>query len=478
MENTKKKSIFSFFGLWKARDELSFRNIRSEYWTAWLLFPLSIILSDLRFLDQEMELFGQDSVILIMVAYSIGWLTCAFFPAKLLSFVLKICTIIIALSLVLQFVIAPGELRLIFFLLFHLAIGVCVACSFYVYVFTLQNAERFFGMFFIIIYYCSIDMFWGYDAFSDFMKTGGSIIFMALFIITVFRGQSENFPIKKIKKGDEKKGCYIVFFIYIIFFIIDFTNVYIDYEAEFGVGIYLGIGGLMAVVTAFLIQMIFNKSVWHLWNIFIILSVAGSALFLIEGTIPEVAGSLLYGMANSIGYFAAIYMMAGAGKRNGSLLFFKIACFIIFLTNSVLALVFDSIFMNIEVSFDIVIFAIILISASVCMLMIPVLFKRLFDTDWSDGYRQLNMPEYEDHAAVVDKIDRLKELGLTTREREIFTLLLTDESPKQIAGILKVSTATVNFHTNNLYRKLNIQSRTQLFADYSHIQTEHSGAGR
>ena len=45
-------------------------------------------------------------------------------------------------------------------------------------------------------------------------------------------------------------------------------------------------------------------------------------------------------------------------------------------------------------------------------------------------------------------------------------MLLTDASPKQIAVTLGVSYATVNFHSKNLYRKLDIHSRTELFAKY------------
>ena len=58
-------------------------------------------------------------------------------------------------------------------------------------------------------------------------------------------------------------------------------------------------------------------------------------------------------------------------------------------------------------------------------------------------------------------------LSLTNREREIFTILLTDKSPKEIAYALKVSYYTVDFHRKNLYRKLGIKSRTELFARYS-----------
>ncbi len=46
-------------------------------------------------------------------------------------------------------------------------------------------------------------------------------------------------------------------------------------------------------------------------------------------------------------------------------------------------------------------------------------------------------------------------------------MLLAGRAPKEIAFTLKVSYYTVLFHQKNLYRKLGIQSRAELFARYS-----------
>lgn len=455
MEKSSKKSGFSFVSLWKARDELSIKNVRPAFWSAWLLFPLAIILSDLRFVDLETELFGYDSVLLIMISYSLGWLICVFLPPKFLSQTIKICTIILAVTLAGQFVLGFDQSSMFMFLIFHLAIGVCVACGFYVYVFTLQNAERFFGMAFIIIYYSITDMIWQYDSLSFFLQGPGAVIVLLAFAAAAFLGSKENYPIRGTPKENKQRGYYIVFFIYTIFFIIDLTNMYIDYDAEFSIGFWTGIGGFIAMALAFIVQMGFNKSVWHMLNIFLILSIIGAGLFIIGGSVPDITGSILYGTANSVGYFAVIYMMGGAGKRSGSLSFFRLACFFIFITNSVVAIGFDNLYWYViydyNIHYDVVVFVIVLALACICIMLTPILDKKLFNTHWSDEFEQPSVDE----------------LGLTAREREIFLLLLTEDSPKQIAGKLMISTATVNFHTNNLYRKLNIQSRTQLFAEYS-----------
>jgi two-component system uhpT operon response regulator UhpA len=48
---------------------------------------------------------------------------------------------------------------------------------------------------------------------------------------------------------------------------------------------------------------------------------------------------------------------------------------------------------------------------------------------------------------------------LTSREREIFNLLLDGISLKEIAHKLHVSSKAVDYHRGNLYGKLSVQSR-------------------
>jgi two-component system, NarL family, response regulator LiaR len=50
---------------------------------------------------------------------------------------------------------------------------------------------------------------------------------------------------------------------------------------------------------------------------------------------------------------------------------------------------------------------------------------------------------------------------LTERETEVLTLLARGKANKQIARDLFVALSTVKTHVNNLYRKLDISSRTQ-----------------
>jgi DNA-binding CsgD family transcriptional regulator len=60
--------------------------------------------------------------------------------------------------------------------------------------------------------------------------------------------------------------------------------------------------------------------------------------------------------------------------------------------------------------------------------------------------------------------ETVESLDLTAREKEVTALILAGDSQKMIAAKLKVSFSTVSFHVRNLYRKLNIQSKGELFA--------------
>ncbi|MGI6569520.1 MAG: helix-turn-helix transcriptional regulator [Caldicoprobacterales bacterium] len=61
-------------------------------------------------------------------------------------------------------------------------------------------------------------------------------------------------------------------------------------------------------------------------------------------------------------------------------------------------------------------------------------------------------------------MDRFEGLNLTPREKEVAALLLKGYTLKQIAIDLDISTDTVKFHNKNLYKKLGISGRSQLFA--------------
>jgi DNA-binding CsgD family transcriptional regulator len=111
-------------------------------------------------------------------------------------------------------------------------------------------------------------------------------------------------------------------------------------------------------------------------------------------------------------------------------------------------------------------FPAVLVLALICFLFSAVLSDKLFRADWTDGYHMTDIPVYAQAFHQTEKIDKEKALGLTPREMEILTLLLTEMSQKEIASTIKISRGTYNFHSANLYRKLGVQSRQEIFSKY------------
>lgn len=64
------------------------------------------------------------------------------------------------------------------------------------------------------------------------------------------------------------------------------------------------------------------------------------------------------------------------------------------------------------------------------------------------------------------KNNDLEQSNLTEREREILQLLIKGNSYKEIASTLFISVETLNSHIKNIYRKLNVHSRSELAAKY------------
>jgi DNA-binding CsgD family transcriptional regulator len=115
-------------------------------------------------------------------------------------------------------------------------------------------------------------------------------------------------------------------------------------------------------------------------------------------------------------------------------------------------------------------FAMVLILGTLSFLVIPPMQKKSLKAGWADDLPPQDIADIPTQVAEIEpeteKISVEEHLYLTTREQGICTMLLDGRQPKEIAYSLKISYSTVNFHTTNLYRKLKIQSRSELFSKF------------
>ena len=83
----------------QTRDELSLRNIRVTLWPVLLLFPMSVIVGDLRFFDLNIAVAGLQSYELMLFPLGLGWLVLTFVSRKQILPLLRIAAVCSALLL-------------------------------------------------------------------------------------------------------------------------------------------------------------------------------------------------------------------------------------------------------------------------------------------------------------------------------------------------------------------------------------------
>ena len=173
--------------LFQIRDELSFRNIRWELLPVLLIFPLSVIMGNLRYYDHSIALAGFRSSELTFFLLGLGWLIVALTPKHLIvPFLRAAAAVCVILSPFLIFVrIGFGWFTL--YMAFKFFNGLCAACAFFLFCFVLNNIERLFGMAIIQFYYGFYYAAWSiFPTFHTAGETWGGVIVSAVFLVVVF----------------------------------------------------------------------------------------------------------------------------------------------------------------------------------------------------------------------------------------------------------------------------------------------------
>jgi DNA-binding CsgD family transcriptional regulator len=219
--------------------------------------------------------------------------------------------------------------------------------------------------------------------------------------------------------------------------------------------------GILVVFLAITLQLLTRRSVWNMCNVFFIAMLLTYGLYFM----PE--GSALRNLARYIhafeqmGYIAAYYLLGCVFKKHGDFRLFKL-CLVIILPLSMLSYLIPGTIS--AYAPDSLPLAATLITAAVFIgfiLLSPAYSKHLFAADWSDAFSSVDMTEA---VRKVEESNLLENLKLTPREKEVAALLLQGNDAKQIAAELSISVHTANFHTKNLYKKLGINKRSELFA--------------
>ena len=218
----------------QTRDELSFRNIRRGLWPAALVFPLAVIMGNLRYYDHGFAFIGFGSSQLLFFLLGLGHLTLAFTPKKVVIPLLRLTALASAILLPFLIFLPIGLGQYVLYMVFKYFNGLSAACAFYLFCFVLNNVERLAGLALIQlyygVYYAARSIFPVVHAASE---TPVGLFVMALFLTTVFsfrtKKRSEQSP--EINTDSDGRGSGVPFVIglgVVHYMIISMSN-YIDW---------------------------------------------------------------------------------------------------------------------------------------------------------------------------------------------------------------------------------------------------------
>jgi DNA-binding CsgD family transcriptional regulator len=451
--------------LWNMRDELQLRNIRPSHLQYTLAMPMCLGIGNMMssLFRINAPLLGLDPKVTLYCAYLFGAFLFFFVRAKEFFLFSRVASAIAGPALIAWLVLPKGEPQSVAATVCWFGLGGCVFCATYVYMLVLNNTERFSGALLITGNYgiCLLLDGIGVTRGSLWKALPLFFLFAAIACIALFRpgDLAESFQ-RTVRKVD--KAMYPAFALFFIFFLMDAFISFLYVRGGQTTILFFGLGASLGGVISVIVQLVFKRSIWHVWNMYFILLLLSFA-FMQTGTDSPVylAGSVLCGLC-TIGYSASFYTFGGIMKKFGSLTVFKKYMCCACLPTLILAFIIMGLLNTLLPEYV----PIISLAVAAAFFMLYVLFspmfqKYLFAAEWFDDYHK---PDMTAIAAQVEETDRLGGYCLTSREKEVCALLLTGNSRKQIGVKLHISYPTVGFHCTSLYKKLNINSLSELFA--------------
>jgi DNA-binding CsgD family transcriptional regulator len=218
------------------------------------------------------------------------------------------------------------------------------------------------------------------------------------------------------------------------------------------------IGILAGLAVILLLQTCFSMNICIMLNLSFAFLALGFVVDIVRMQYPDVGlvSAVCFGVAYSIGIVNIYYLAGFMIKKFQSIYFYRTG----FLLSSLCYLA-AFIFVKISGQSEMQVPPILMAFISICIIILffilsPFFIKMLYSGEWIDD-------AYRGDISQCSRLEaRMKEYKLTPAEIEVCRLLLDGYTLRQISGMQSKAYATINTHCTSIYRKLNINSRTEL----------------
>jgi len=454
--------------LWRARDNIRLANVRVKNLKYMLIFALAPIFANMQgaFFESGVGLFGLDAMTLMGGAYCIGaGVLFAFADVKNMLTVARVCVMMTLAGFIPWLFLPEGQLSLSLAILFMFGFGGCAACAAFSYTFALNNAERFFGAALVSAFCMLMQLNYGLSFLSGLFGRAYLTLLVAGTAVCLLSYKTEDFG-GALKQPEAKlnPAIKLMLFFFVAHKLVEILYTYFPVASTPQALISNGMVGLAVIGLSFVLQVWAKRSVWTMCNLFFIAMICAYALYFSPaGSIGREAGRYFHGF-EQMGFIASYYLLGCIFKKHGNFRLFKRSLVIILPGSLLLYLIPGALAAILPEQMVLVSTAITGVIFIAFIMLSPVYAKHMFYADWSDDFHLVDMTETQSRTR---QADLFESLGLTPREKEIVVFLLRGYSMRQISGELKIKFDTVKFHVKNLYKKLDVGSKAELFARFN-----------
>ena len=468
MKNYLLNLILSLRDLTHSKSSLSLKNIRPERIRYLLAFSLAMVSINVQncFIDGKAKLFGVPETMIMFLAFAVGaTVMFALTNEKNLPSISKISAAIAFIAFVPWFILPGGLLTPILAAALMFGIGGCISESGFSYVFLLNNAERFFSCAFMLILIGLIRWSGVCFDFDQWIRKAVAMLLVVPCCVCLFTVSSRDidFPEKPAKKSYDI-SIWLVLFIFASYFAIRITGFYSPaFSSPADAGVW-GFSAIILLVIIIVFQLTLKRSTWFICCIFYISSVL-SHIFWYTGK-SELA--YFFSELKNIGFPLCFYLI---GCVTNKFCDFKMHKRLIIICISLVAVLYagiDILHMYVT-STQLLASSAAAVSFIIFLLLSPVFSKYLFFSDWASEMKSINMVRScTDEAVEAHKSGQscgaaIYNSVLTPREKQLVLLLLQGKTLRQTAAELGLTVSTVSTYSKTIYKKLNINSRAELF---------------
>ncbi len=451
----------SLSAAWGRSGGIRLRSIRRERTAYFLAYAVELVLYAVRqrFLPVEETLFGFPGKTVVYVVHMLVSLVVILLWSERFKNLLRVSVGVMAGGFLL-FVFAPQGTML------HLlagcaamgGLGGAVTCARCGFAFAANNAERAAGMLLMTVAVAVVYVLKPLGAAGPLFTHVLPLALTALLAILLLGFREDDLEAKETTGKEDAKGLYCALAFMIVYFGVDGYLYKLVDKASLA-GSLLFSGGMVVGAAVFALMLLaLRQNVWHLWSLFFAFATLAAVLaVLAPRTGTELPHQFVSGLA-ILGWPLSLYMLACAQRRFASYRLLK-QCTLIFIILSPLTTVTDDvIFSFAPESIPAVTLVYVLAMLLLFLLTVPYTYKHLFSVGWIGELSREDMEKPRE-----GPVDRFRDYDLTPRQREVAELLLEAKTRRQIAGELGLSESTVKMHTAELYRRLGINSRVELF---------------